>query len=82
MPVDPQTVLTEVTTAAHLDVGHNLNRLQRYGFFYRRLRSWPRILGLLDRIGAVLSIGWGGVLALLALAWGFISHRFRHKPPA
>lgn len=81
MPIDPRDILGEVTDAVSYDVGHNLNRLQRYGVFYRRLRSWPRIAGFLERFASLLMVGWGGLFGLLAILWGAIAHRFSRKPP-
>lgn len=71
--------LYNAQNAIDFNVGRNLRRLKRYGVFYRRLRTRQRIGALLQRAIDVMMVDFGGVLGLLAAAWGALSHRFRSR---
>jgi hypothetical protein len=86
MPLDlPETTYTALdnATAAHrFKVGRNLHRLKRYGIYYRRLRTRMRIGVMLDRVISAITVDWGGLLGLLAIAWGAIEHRLKRDKTA
>lgn len=80
MPVDPRDVVEEATDAVIYQPGRNIRRLTRYGLFYRRLNSGTRIGGLFDRLFSAAEVSWGFLLGLLAMLWGIIAHRGKHRP--
>lgn len=90
MPLDPsdlaretRDLATNAKDAVVYDSGRNIQRLTRYGGFWRRINSWSRSNVFLGRILNAGEAGWiGALLTLPAILWGFVTRRSRRKPTA
>jgi len=88
MPLDPDDLLDKTTdlawdasNAVTYESGRNIERLTRYGRFWRRVNSASRFGHFFDRIMNAQFGGWlGAMLILPAILWGFVSRPFRRKP--